>query len=54
MALNSVFVDASMMHPWPILESKGLRAIFQKKRQKKAEKYQRRANLKIWTKMYKI
>ena len=42
MALNSVFVDALMMHPGPNLESKDMRAIFQKKDKNKAEKCQKK------------
>ena len=42
MALNSVFVDALMMHLGPNLESKDMRAIFQKKDKNKAEKCQKK------------
>ena len=45
MALNSVFVDASMMHPWPILKSKGLRAIFQKKGKKRQKNVKKGQNI---------
>ena len=46
-----IFRTLSDIYAGPILESKGMRAIFQKKGKKMAK---RAKYLKIWAKMYKI